>query len=265
MSTRTRLGWFAAMVVVAAAAGCTDDPVYVTAPAAVEVGDAGGTAMSSLTLPIRLETTVEMEKRTAEMTALGVMVPFVTRDDLELSVEWTVKNLSDADGVARVQMNGANEWFSYNPAVFVVDAEDQDEPPPLSGNVPLEIKAGEERSGVFREDQLAEASLDLELITRGGFTPFAALLDIQEDMDEMTDTAGMTVPSGAFAALVRIDMTLIADRHMVLEYSVRARDHRDPALLHEDLLDAPPEELQPLAPAEFQPAVPTAGGVPVVP
>jgi hypothetical protein len=183
-----------------------------------------------------------------------VMVPFVKRDDLEISVEWTVKNLSDADGVARVQMNGANEWFSYNPIAFVVDVEDEDPPPPLSGDVPMEIAAGDERSGVYREDQLAEASLDLELITRGGLTPFAAVLDIQEDMDEMTDAAGMTVPSDAFAGLVRVDMILIADRHMVLEYSVRVRDHRDPGLLHEELLDAPPEELQPLAPAEFVPA-----------
>ena len=254
MSTRARLGWFAAAVaLVAAAAGCTDDPVYVQGPMPVEVAAEGGTATSSLLLPIRLETMTEMEARTTWMTELGAMVPFVTRDDLELSVEWTVKNLSDADGVARIQMNGANEWFSYNPAAFVVDLEDEDAPPPLTGDVPMEIAAGSERSGVFREDQLAEASLDLELITRGGFTPFAALLDVHEDMDEMTDAAGIAIPSEAFAGLVRIDMTLIADRHMVLEYSVRARDHRDDPLLHEDLLDAPAEELQPLAPAEYVP------------
>jgi hypothetical protein len=237
------------MVFLLAAAGCTDDPVYVQGPMPVEVaGGEAGTATSSLLLPIRLETMTEMEARTTRMTELGVMVPFVTRDDLELSVEWTVKNLSDADGVARIQMNGANEWFSYNPAAFVVDLEDEDAPPPLTGDVPMEIAAGSERSGVFRE-----ASLDLELITRGGFTPFAALLDVHEDMDEMTDAAGMAVPSEVFAGLVRIDMTLIADRHMVLEYSVRARDHRDDPLLHEDLLDAPVEELQPLAPAEYVP------------
>ncbi|HEU5060906.1 MAG TPA: hypothetical protein VFU21_30455 [Kofleriaceae bacterium] len=241
------------MIWLLAAAGCTDDPVYVQGPMPVEVADGGGSASASLLLPIRLETTTEMEARAARMTELGVMIPFVTREDLELSVEWTVKNLSDADGVARVQMNGANEWFAYNPAAFVEDVENQDEPPPLSGDVPIEVAAGSERSGVFREDQLAEASLDLELITRGGFTPFAALLDVHEDMDEMTDTAGMTVPSEVFAGLVRIDMTLVADRHMVLEFSVRARDHRDPPLLHEDLLDALPEELQPLAPTEYVP------------
>jgi len=246
-----------AAIALAAGAACTDDPVYVQAPMPIEVGADGTTttATGSVMLPIRLETTAEAEARAAKATELGVMIPFVTRDDLELSVEWTVKNLSDAPGVARVQMNGANEWFGYNPTAFVVDVEDEEQPPPLTGDVPIDIPAGEARSGVYREDTLAEASLDLELITRGGFTPFAALLDVQEDMDEMTDAAGMTVPGEAFASLVRVDMILIADRHMVLEYSVRVRDRRDPGLLHEELFAAPPEELQPLAPAEFVPAV----------
>jgi hypothetical protein len=252
----TRLAWLAAASLVAL--GCTDDPVYVQAPMPIEVGADGTTttAMGSVTLPIRLETTAEAEERAALATDLGVMVPFVTRDDLDLSVEWTVKNLSDAPGVARVQMNGANEWFGYNPTAFVVDAMEEDAPPPLTGDVPIDVPASETRSGVYREDQLAEASLDLELITRGGFTPFAAVLDTQEDMEEMTDAAGMTVPGDAFASLVRIDMILIADRHMVLEYAVRVRDRRDPGLLHEELSAAPPEELQPLAPAEFVPAAP---------
>ena len=251
----TRLAWFAAVSLVAL--GCTDDPVYVQAPMAIEVGADGTTttATGSVMLPIRLETTAEAERRATAATELGVMVPFITRDDLDLSVEWTVKNVSDADGVARVQMNGANEWFGYNPAAFVVDPEEEEAPPPLTGDVPLDIPAGEERSGIYREDDLAEASLDLELITRGGFTPFAAVLDNQEEMDEI-DAMGVAVPSEAFASLVRIDMTLIADRHMVLEYSVRVRDQRDPGLLHEELFAAPPEELQPLAPAEFVPATP---------
>jgi hypothetical protein len=240
------------------ASGCADDPVYVQAPAAIEVAGADGaepaTAAGSLLLPIRLETATEAERRAALAGELGVMVPFVTRDDLELSVEWTVKNLSETDGVARVQMNGANEWFGYNPGVFVV-GEDENPPPPLAGDVPLEIPAGGARSGVFREDELAEAALDLELITRGGLTPFAALLDVQEEMDEI-DAGGVAIPSAAFASLVRIDMVLIADQHMVLEYAVRARDHREPPLLHDDLADAPPEELQPLAPTEYAPPAP---------
>ena len=251
-----RYGICPTIAVVWLALGCNNDPIYVQPPAAVEVNGDGTAVLSTLLLPIRLETAEEAERRALLMTDLGVMVPFVTRDDLDLSVEWTVKNVSDADGVARIHMNGANEWFGYNPAVFVPEgADDVEPPPPLSGDVPLEIAAGDERSGVFREDQLAEASLDLELITRGGITPFAALLAIQEEMDEI-DAAGVPVPSEAFASLVRVDISLIADRHMVLEYAVRVRDHRDPPLLHEELLAAPPEELQPLAPAEFVPAAP---------
>jgi hypothetical protein len=246
-------------IVCSLAVGCTDDPIYVEPMAAIEVGADGqpGTASASVMLPIRLETTEEAEERATLAAEIGAEVPFVTRDDLDISVEWSIKNVSDADGVALIHMNGANEWFAYVPTAFVVDVEDEEVPPPLGGNIPMEIAAGDQRSGVFREDELAEASLDLELITRGGLTPFAAVLEVHEDMDEI-DAAGVPVPSDAFASMIRFDMTLIADRHMVLEYTIRVRDHRSPGLLHEELAAAPAEELTAFAPADFAPAGPAA-------
>ena len=41
-----------------------------------------------------------------------------------------------------------------------------------------------ESSGVFREDQVREASIDLELITRAMQNPFRALLQIDEDIEQ---------------------------------------------------------------------------------
>jgi hypothetical protein len=238
------------------AAACTDDPIYVEPTGAVEVGADGMTftASSSTFLPIRLERPTEATARGARAADLGVMVPYVLRDDLDISVEWTLKNLADAPAVARIQLNGANEMFGYVPTAFVVDVEEEEAPPPLAGNVPLELEPGETRDGVFREDELAEAALDLELITRGAVSPFTALLEVNEEMDEF-DAAGVDVPSDAFASLVRIDLALVADQHMVLEYSVRVRDHRDPGLLHEELADAPPGELTAFAPADYAPPV----------
>ncbi|HUS68193.1 MAG TPA: hypothetical protein VMZ28_26850 [Kofleriaceae bacterium] len=240
------------LLAVLLASACSDDPIYVEPSGAVEVGADGETftAASSTLLPVRLERQAEAEDRAARAGELGVMVPFVLRDDLDISVEWTLKNLSDAPAVARVQLNGANEMFAYVPTAFVVDIEEEEVPPPLSGDVPLEMEPGETRDGVFREDDLAEAALDLELITRGAVSPFAALLEVNEEMDEF-DAAGVEVPSDAFASLVRIDVGLVADQHMVLEYSVRVRDHRD--LLHDELADAPPEELTAFAPADYAP------------
>jgi hypothetical protein len=246
-----------ALLLPLAAGACALDPIYLLPPAAIEVGADGMTftGTAQLTLPVRLETAEEAAERAARAAEIGAMVPFVTRADLLLSVEWTIKNLSGADGVARIQLNGANEWFGYAPLAFVTDPDDEEAPPPLAGNVPYLIPGGTTRSGVFREDQLAEASLDLELITRGGLNPFAALLAIHEDLEEI-DAGGVAVPLDALASLVRLDLILIADRHMVMEYAVRVRDRRRPALLHPELHDAPAGELTGFAPADFAPAPP---------
>lgn len=243
----------------ALAAGCADDPVYVQPPAGLELipGEGGQEDLgvtAQLVLPIRLEREEEAAARAERAAELGIDVPYVTRDDLDLSIEWTLKNLDAEPGVARILVNGANEYFAYVPSAFVTDPEDEEEPPPLTGNVPLEVPGAGERQGVFQEDLLAEASLDLELITRGARSPFAAMLKTDEYRDEF-DAAGAVVPRDAFASLVRIDLTFVADRHMVLEYTVRVRDHRGPPLLHDDLTDAPPEELTVFAPADFAPVL----------
>ncbi|HTE55706.1 MAG TPA: hypothetical protein VK698_32850 [Kofleriaceae bacterium] len=238
-------------------AGCADDPIYVQPSAALELvpgeGDEAAAVTAQLVLPVRLEREDEAAARTTRSGELGIQVPYVTRDDLDLSIEWTIKNLDQEPGVARIQVNGANEFFTYVPTAFVTDPEDEEEPPPLVGNVPLEIPAGGERSGVFQEDLLAEASLDLELITRGGRSPFAALLKIDEYRVEIDASDGTIIPGDAFASLVRFDLAFLADRHMVLEYAVRVRDHRDPPLLHDELTDAPPDQLTAFAPADFAP------------
>jgi len=233
---------------------CADDPVYLEPAASLEVmaGDEAP-ATAQLILPIRLEREVEATDRATRTAELGIQVPYVTRDDLDLSLEWTIKNLDPEPGTARIHLNGANELFAYVPGAFVTDPEEEEVPPPLSGDVPLDIPGLGERAGVFQEDLLAEASLDLELITRGGESPFAALLAIQESQREIA-SGGALLPRDAFASLVRFDLAFVADRHMVLEFTVRVRDHRDPPLLHEELADAPPEELTAFAPADFAPA-----------
>jgi hypothetical protein len=239
------------------ATACTDDPVYLAGPAPIEVGADGMTfaASAQLTLPVRLETSDERTARAELEAELGAMVSFVTRDDLDVSIEWTITNLTAVDGTARIQVNGANEWFGYQPLAFVIDPDDEEAPPPLAGDVPYTIPGDGSRSGMVREDELAEASLDLELITRGGLSPFAALLEVHEDLAEL-DAGGARIPTASLAHLVRLDLTLLADRHMTLDYTVRVRDRRRPRLLHPELEDAPAEELTAFAPADFTPAPP---------
>lgn len=247
-------------MIAAALAACGEDPSYIDSRALIEVGipDSGiTTATAQVFLPMRLERPNELMRR-ADLAALyGVQVPYVKLEDIDVSLEWTVRNLSASDGTARVQMNGGNEWFYYVPLNFVIDPEEDEEPPPLVGDIPLIVPAQGTLSGVFREDQLAEAARDLELITRGATNPFAAMLQPHVDVVSFPDSAtGTEIPEQAFAHLVQYDVILEADQHMVLEFVLRVRDHRK--ILHDQLLDAPPAELTAFAPVAFVPPPPPA-------
>ena len=123
---RTSLFTLAAIL---AATGCTEDPEYINPTEAIEVGapNSGITeATTMVTLPIRLEEEDEATERAELATELGVdMIPYVRREDLELSLEWTIRNLSNTDGTARIHVNGATEYFAYVPELFVVDPEEE--------------------------------------------------------------------------------------------------------------------------------------------
>ncbi len=258
----TRLATAIVPLLLATAFGCASDPTYLAPPDSLEVGAPGtdiALAETQIVLPIRLEEPLEAESRVAREAELGTMVPFVRRGDLELSLEWSLRNLNvDEQAVARIHVNGANEYFAYVPASFVVDPDEEETPPPLAGDIPIIIEPGATISGVFREDDLAEAALDLELITRGGLNPFAAMLQIHEDETEVTDGGGTAIPLADTAHLIRLDIALLGNRHLVLEYAVRVRDRRSPELVHDMGLAADPAELTAFAPADFTPPPPPA-------
>ena len=245
------------------AAACTEDPRYVRAPmqTGLEVGIEGAdgmivaTATRSIDLPVAIETMEDATARATRAAELGVDVPYVRLDDLSVSIEWTIKNLSMMDGVARIDVNGASEYFAYIPTAFVFDPEEDEEPPPLMGDIPINVPALGTRSGTFREDQVREASLDLEQITRAMVNPFAAMLTTSEDVPGLMIAPATTmIPQEDLGLLVRYDLILEADQHMVMEYQLRVRDHR--GILHEDLLFAPAGELTTFAPQDFMPPPP---------
>lgn len=255
-------------------AGCANDPVYLAAPMRLEAGVADATgmlsqAMAQLQLPIKTETASDMRKRADLAAKLDpVMVPYVKVGDLEIDVEWTIKNLDTMPGQATIELNGANEFFSYDPSIIVLDPGNDEAPPTpgLSGDVPIVVPAGGEVSGLFTEDQLREASIDLDQITRGNVNPFRARLTISKNAmsfqpmtplmpgvaDYMQTPVGPPVPREAFAEMTRIDLVFKPDTHMVLDFNVRVRDLR--GILHELLLTAAtakPGELQTFMPAVF--------------
>jgi hypothetical protein len=116
---------------------------------------------------------------------------------------------------------------------------------------------------VFREDQLREAAIDLEIVTRGGVNPFAALLSIHEEIQNVLDVPyipvdpenpmppTLSLPIEAFGHFVRFDITLTSNRHMILTYAIRVRETEP--LLHDELMDADAAELMLFMPEEYVP------------
>jgi hypothetical protein len=257
----------------ALAAGCTNDPVYLPGAMVLEAGgvDADGApiiAAAQHMLPIRLETTEEAERRATRAAELGVEVPYVKLGDIEVSVEWSIRNLDLMNtGTALVQLNGANEVFAYDPNLIVLGDPDEVPPAPgLSGDIPLHIEPGGTLTGLFREDQLREASIDLDQITRANVNPFAAILQVHKNatlfqplsplmpgVEYYVQTpVGDPIPREAFRQIIRVDLVFKADRPMAMDYAIRVRDTR--GVMHE-LLDAAvaeaPGELTMFTPTDF--------------
>ena len=261
------------VVALLAVTACANDPVYLPGPMSLEAGvDDGTGALTAASvqhmLPIRLETTEEAAERALLTTELGVDVPYVKVGDLEVSVEWTITNLDAMNpGTAEVQLNGANEVFAYDPSMVMLGDPDEVPPAPgLDGDIPLHLEPGGTISGLFREDQLREASIDLDQITRANLNPFAATLQVHKNIDFFQPMSalmpgvedyqqmptGDPIPRAAFRQIIRVDLVFKPDRRMVMEYAIRVRDPR--GIMHE-LLDAAlveaPGELTMFAPADF--------------
>jgi len=260
-------------------AGCANDPLYLPAPMTMEAGARDTTGMlveakASLQLPIKTESASDLMKRTALGEKLGITVPYVKIGDLETEVEWTIKNLDTMPGQAKIQLNGANELFSYDPTLIVLAPDDEEAPPTpgLDGDIPINVPAGGTVTGLFTEDNLREAAIDLDQVTRGNVNPFRAMLTISKNAtsfqpltmpmpdveDYMQTPLGPAIPREAFAAMTRIDLVFKPDTHMVLEFNVRVRDLR--GIMHDLLLAAVTQK-----PGELQPFMPMAYTVGVTP
>lgn len=262
-------------------AGCANDPVYLQAPMTLEAGVADPANMGMLTqakaslqLPVKTETMADAMARAALATRLApIEVPYVRVGDLEVDVEWTIKNLDMEDAQALIELDGANEYFAYDPTLIVLDAGDEEAPPTpgLAGNIPINVPGGGQVSGLFTEDQLREASIDLDQITRGNVDPFRASLTISKNAQtfqpltvpvlneagELTqEPTGPAVPREAFAQMIRIDLVFKPSTHMTLDFNVRVRDVR--GILHDLLLAAvtdKPGELQTFMPMDYAPMI----------
>jgi hypothetical protein len=264
-----------ALLAAGALAGCTtNEPAYLSSPQNLEAGvlmDAKGNLIpgtSSLTLPIKPETAADKTARDALTAKLGVQVPYVKVGDLAVSLAWTIKNLDGNPGQAEIGLDGANELFVYDPGQFPT-ARDAPPPPDLQGDIPIDVPANGTVSGEFREDQVLEASIDVDVITRGNLVPYAATLQTQKDLASFQPMTppnpadpnytpmplGPAIPRAAFPQIVTFNLVFNANTHMVLEYTVRVRDLRG-NMMHPMGLAAPMAEVTQFTPMLYKPAPP---------
>jgi len=281
-------------ILIVALVGCTNptnEPQYVSCapmgPAAMdschlEGGVDDGTGMGtlvvakgSLHVPIKPESMWRAHDRDERMQIQATLdpaveVPVIRLEHFDLEVEWTVTNLDAMPGQFKVDLNGANETFTYDPDLIILNPGDDEAPPtpPLAGDIPIDIPANGTYSGQFREDQMLEAAIDLDQISRGNVNPFAATLTVSKNADTFQPltpavydpATGMTtpgtatgpsVPRVAFRQLVRVDLVFKPDRHMALDYTLRLREHVD--VIHDMGLNAPDGEIEIRDPAPYVP------------
>jgi hypothetical protein len=223
--------------IVVAAAGC-NDPVYIQQHRPLETrADPmnGGFAadVDLFVLPVRTPTNAEQRALDQEQMRLGLMqpVPWAGARDFDIQLQWAIKNLDAQPVDALFIVNGGNEFGDYDPAAFIdpnVPEDEQPPPPNLYGGAPMHLAGNEVRTGVLREDDLHENAIDLEAITRYpdpagvAATPF----EVIEHNSQLSKVGMDAVPlNDVIPAMVRYAITLSATGHVVLDYSVRVRDH----------------------------------------
>jgi hypothetical protein len=241
-------------------------PIYFPSPAtpALEVSgvaDAKGqpsTAENGLSIPFRNPTAAEQMTLDQQTATLGFDVPWIQRDHVHIELTYQVTNNEQpsdppSNDVAQfmIAIDGANEYTKYDEHIVSMALQQgNNDPPaviPLIPVTPQTIAPGQTISGTVREDDFAEAELDLDAIGRW-MAPYAAVLINNSQVNpiglEMVP-ANVVIP-----ALIEIDVNFTANRPMKCVYAIRVRDDHNQVLhLSTDTLFSP-------APALFQPAPP---------
>lgn len=211
----------------------------------------------ALALRFRNPTMKEQQDLDARRAAADpVKIPWISRDHVHVEVSFMVKNLDTEAGQFDFMVDGATEFIKYDEDVAAAATAGANQQPnyiPLMQSRPQLLAAGATYTGIVREDDFAEAESDLDAMDQAAVfaqveaakldpnnpdaPPFPAVLILRSDvmstgMQAMTlytkDHPGMLV----VPAIVEVDVTFTATKHMVATYLVRVRDDDD-QLLHD--------------------------------
>jgi hypothetical protein len=209
-----------------------NEPSYYPAPAPVEIGgDAMGDPFAVVELPFRAPRDDEQGALREESQRKGFDVPWLRTDNVAVSVLYTITNLGPATATATLELDGASEFASYDVialraqmAMAGMNAEDEVPVLPLLEVKPNPIAPGAQVTGMFREDDLNEAALDLDALARFGAAPAAVLVN-----QSSKSNVGLEAmpPEHVRPALWRVRVALQGSGHLRLDVIVRVRDEAD--------------------------------------
>ena len=125
-----------------------------------------------------VEQTIELpirEPRPERFDALSIIpegitipyarLPWVTRHDYEVQIDYTVINLEDVTRRVTLQLNGGNEFHEYFPGFIIEDDEVVVEFSGWEETVVLEPLG--RHSGTIREEEIDEIAVDLATVVNG--------------------------------------------------------------------------------------------------
>lgn len=228
-----RLVLSAASFGVAVGACGANNPTYFEPAMPLEVGQPGSmTNAASLTITptFRSPDGSEQSKLDAESAGRALRAPWIRTSQVALQLQYTVRNLTDKPAVARLTVDGASEFASYDAEALRAAGQAAQMANPnadlptyfsLIQPKPIELGPREVKNGVIREDDFAEAALDLEAIGRYMTEPTSVLInrsDVNPVGLEMVDRA---LPLPQF---VQVKVGLAAGAHVRLEALLRVRD-----------------------------------------
>jgi len=218
-------------------------------------------SIAAIELPFRRPTDQERTALQEESKKLGFQVPFLQREDIDVSIQYTITNLSAEPGQASVAVDGANEYTSYDVAAIqsyigtLMLPPDADAPTvlPLFQTTKVIVPAKTKLSGNIREDDVAEIDRDLDAIGRFKGPYLTVLLN-----DSTATPLGMEmVPKTVkLPQLWKLIVSFKATVPMRLDFLVRVRDQAN-------VLAEGKEPLYKPSPKAFTPMI--AGAVPIVP
>ena len=216
--------------------GCDiNTPTYFPGGQVLEVGGTApdgtprpGGATDNFTLAFRAPNADEQGALAAEAARLGFVTPWLRRSDIAIEISYTITNLDDQPGTAQVIVDGADEFTNYDSAAIqayldmaLAGMDNETVVLPLVQGAPVMLSPHQVVQGLVREDDLAEAELDLDAIGRW-MAPAAAVLINRSEVNAVG--LDMVPAAEVVPALFRLAITFSASTHMSFQYVVRVRD-----------------------------------------